>query len=178
MRKGDKVTHPQHGLEIGVISSMWADGSFEVRFPDGEYGHDSSEYTLVEEARPAVLRTSRSPQKKFFVLPPEKQTRLVGILRSDPNFAMPISVPPAQEDDVKDEIVNAEDGLTVATSRKLATSYDVVFSANPEIENLLEGSGAYCRPFFSNQDLVLLHGARRDFYFMLLDQGFQPTHMG
>jgi hypothetical protein len=90
---------------------------------------------------------------------------------------MPISVPPEQEELVQDEISHAEDGITVASDRKSHTSYDIVFSANPEIDTLLAGSGAYTRPFFNSDVLVLLHGPRKAFYHMLLDLGFQPSHL-
>lgn len=104
--------------------------------------------------------------------------RLCDIFRQDPNFSMPISIREDQEHDVLDEISHAEDGITIASNRKLAPSHDITFSASSEVDALLKGSGGYAGPFYNSNTMRVFHGPRKAFYGMLLDAGFTPTRIG
>lgn len=111
-------------------------------------------------------------------LSPTNFARLCEIFRQDSNFSMPLSVAPEQEDAVMDEIENAADGLTIASHRKLAPSYDVVFSASAEVDTLLEGSGGHAGPYFDSAALRVFNGPRKAFYNVFLDAGFKPSLIG
>jgi hypothetical protein len=108
---------------------------------------------------------------------PQVKDRLKEIFKGDVNFCMPLSVAPDQRDAVEDEITGAENGLTVATNRKLHPSHDVVFSKSDEVDFLLQGTGVYTRPFFDRENVVLAHGARKAFFLMLCDLGFEPSRL-
>ena len=108
---------------------------------------------------------------------PTNFQRLCDIFRADKNFSMPISAPPAQKDAVVDEIPNAEEGITLASTHKMFTSYDVVFSDDPEVDALLEGSGGRAGPFFNHPVIRVFNGPRKELYNALLDAGFKPTHL-
>jgi hypothetical protein len=108
---------------------------------------------------------------------PVKFNRLCEIWRADKKFNMPISVPPSRKAAVMDDISSAEGGITVASERKLFTSYDVVFSPNAEVDLILEGSGAKAGPYYDSKVLRVLNGPRIAVYTALLDAGFKPTHL-
>lgn len=128
-------------------------------------------YKAAGPARAAATR-------RVLTLSPANFDRLCEIFRQDPNFSMPISVRADQEDGVVDEIPFAEDGITIASERKLAVSQDVVFSASVEVDMLLKDSGGHAGPYFNHLVLRVFNGPRKAFYGMLLDAGFKPTHMG
>ena len=115
--------------------------------------------------------------RRQLTISPANFVRLCEIWRRDPNFSMPISISPAQEKDVVDEIPSADEGITIASERKLAPSYDVVFSANLEVYALLEESGGHAGPYFDSPDLRVFNGPRKAMYNALLDAGFVPTRM-
>jgi len=137
---------------------------------------DVVDVTPVTVKRRAASLEGKS--RKFLTLSPEKRARLILKLRNDPNFSMPISAAPDQEDTVTDEITNADEGLTIASSQKLFPSHDIVFSADPKIDEILEGSGGQAIPFFNSKVLRLFKGPRKAMYNLLLDAGFKPTRMG
>jgi hypothetical protein len=116
--------------------------------------------------------------RPILTINPKNFARLCEIFRQDPNFSMPISVHPDQEDAVLDEVPSAEDGLSIASRRKLANSYDVVFSNNPVVDALLGGSGGHAGPYFDNPEIRVFNGPRKAFYNALLAAGFKPTYMG
>ena len=62
---GDKVTHSAHGSEVGVVAHIWADGSVDINFPDGEYGVEAGSPTLVEK------NTTPKPAARFRPVRPE-----------------------------------------------------------------------------------------------------------
>lgn len=103
--------------------------------------------------------------------------QLCEIWGRDPNFSMPISVSPDQENDVLDEVPDAEDGLTEASHRKLAPSYDIVFSTDPAVDGLLAGTGGHAGPYYDSPVLRVFHGPRKAMYDKLLVKGFKPTRM-
>jgi hypothetical protein len=58
MNAGDKVTHESHGNEVGIVRSVYYDGSFTTLWKDGEFEFPVAEFTVIEFATP------KPPQKK------------------------------------------------------------------------------------------------------------------
>ena len=137
----------------------------------------STDYLKPPRVRASETRRANGARPQLSISP-INFTRLCDIFRADPNFSMPISVRPDQKDNVADEIPSAEDGMTIASHRKLANSYDVVFSESSEVSLLLEGSGGHAGPYFDSSELRVFNGPRKAFYNLLLDAGFKPTTMG
>jgi hypothetical protein len=101
--------------------------------------------------------------------------RLVEILRNDPLFSLPVSVPPENVGELGDD---EERAATISSERKLATSYDIVFSINLEAAELIKKLGGYVKPFYMQPDkLYLFHGPRKAFYDALRNEGFLPTKL-
>lgn len=119
----------------------------------------------------------RGPRAQL-ALAPDAISGLVKIFQNDPNFKMPISAPPDQENAVIDEIPSAEEGLTIATGQKLYTSYDVVYTTDAQVDALLAGSGGHSEPWFDSDHLSFFNGPRKAFYNTLLDAGCKPTRLG
>lgn len=113
------------------------------------------------------------PRQAPFNIAPQKWERICQIFKADPKFKMTISCSPDKVDEVGDEITGAENVLSVASDKKQFTSWDVVCSANPELNTLLEGTGAEFRPYRSGSSMLLLHGPRKSFFVKLVDSGFQ-----
>lgn len=66
---GDKVTHPAHGTDIGLIAHVWADESLEVQFSDGEYSLDANTAFVVESAvEPKTIARFRPVRPETFRL--------------------------------------------------------------------------------------------------------------
>lgn len=156
-------------LEEGSLFVKVTDGNYEFWLPRKEF--------LKRTAPKQEIRKVYTPKlKSVFSLDSLAWERICEIFKNDVNFRMPVSVPPDQRQDTEDEI-GSDEGTTVATERKLMTSYDVIYSYSLEIVSLLETVGIQSKPFFKHENICLAHGHRKAFYFKLLELGFSPSKL-
>lgn len=116
---------------------------------------------------PALLviqkKSAQRGQKKNITLDPILWSRVLCLLSADTNFKMSVSVPPVSEQQVEDEMGEV-DNLTIASDSKLAISYDVRYSSDEELIDLLAKMGVESKPFFGQENVSLAHGPRKEFY--------------
>jgi hypothetical protein len=159
---GSKVTHVSLGV-TGKITGVSAD-KITVKFPRRIIVFKCDDPLLEPVQKQSVIRNYRT-----FTANPILWDEIVSILKTDPNFKTSVSVSPEDEYLVEDEM-GAVENLTVASENKLAISYDVRYSTDEKLVNLLQQVGIESHPFFGSKFISLAHGPRKEFYTALRNE--------
>ncbi|MDA4129156.1 MAG: hypothetical protein OK457_00140 [Thaumarchaeota archaeon] len=129
------------------------------------------------------IKTLPPPQQKkprmFFNPDPVQMYAYMGFAASDPEFWLPTSTTKElyQEtwEELEEALKESPKGVTIAEKR-VGNAFDMVGTKPPcDVDNLGRALGVKFHPFFSNEKsgLVLLHGARKAWFFHFLRHGFK-----
>jgi hypothetical protein len=159
---GNKIKHLSLGA-VGRITIATTD-RITVKFPERTVVFRQDDPLLEPVQKQRVIRNYRT-----FAVNPILWDEIVSILKTDPNFKTSVSVSPEDEYLVEDEM-GAVENLTVASENKLAISYDVRYSTDEKLVNLLQQVGIESHPFFGSKFISLAHGPRKEFYTALRNE--------
>ena len=144
----------------------------KVQFNSGE----ESLYD-VDYMKPAPPAKQKKPWAVFNPQPAAMYAYM-GFAAADSAFWMPTSTTESLFQDTWEELeevlTHAPEGVTVAKER-VGNAFDMVGTCPPcDLDVLGQLLGVKFRPFFSNKDSkhVLLHGARKAWFFHFLRHGF------